>query len=265
MSDVEPLIISELEQMLPLPDGGRTDWADVLHRAGAIPAATSYTRWWRGKRRRWRPVLVAAVAVAVLVGAGVAIADGLGAFNGLSDAQHPQVGAAVLDPATLATIEQFNSQFGSAYPKILPDTARLLGQLPAALSRGAAGNGPANPNVYAVSDSSGDLCLIYQGSGLTCGLPLSQTHPVSGGETNATGSDPVTYGIAMDGITAVSFEAGGQDVTVPVKNNLWYYAGPNSAGEHMTVHFADGSSEPLNEDCTMPLQQARATVCGGNR
>jgi hypothetical protein len=208
---------------------------------------------------------VAAVAVAVLVGASVAIADGLGAFNGLSDAQHPQVGAAVLDPATLATIEQWNAQFGSAYPKILPDTARLLGQLPATLSLGAAGNGPANPNVYALSDSRGDLCLVYQGSGLTCGTPLSQTHPVSAVETNATGSDPVAYGIAMDGITAVSFEAGGQAVTVPVKNNLWYYAGPNSAGEHITVHFADGSSELLNEDCTMPLQQARATGCGGNR
>jgi hypothetical protein len=29
----------------------------------------------------------------------------------------------------------------------------------------------------------------------------------------------------MDGITAVAFHAGGQQVTVPVKDNLWYYAG----------------------------------------
>ena len=30
MIDVEPLIVSELERMLPLPDGGRADWSDVL-------------------------------------------------------------------------------------------------------------------------------------------------------------------------------------------------------------------------------------------
>lgn len=221
----------------------------------------------RHRVHRWRPLLVVAVGVAVLAGAGVAIADGLGAFSGLSDTQHPQVGAAVLDPETLAQIEQWNAQIGSAIPdrKILPDTARLLGQLPAALSGGAGGDGPATPNVYAVSDSSGNLCLVFQGEGggLTCGLPLSQMHPVSTVEANATGSDPVAYGTAMDGITAVSFEAGGQDVTVPVRDNLWYYAGANSADQHMTVQFADGTSEQLNEDFTMPLEQARTTGCGG--
>jgi hypothetical protein len=46
-------------------------------------------------RRRWRPVLVAAVAVLALAGMGVAIANGLGAFdggvfNGISAAHHPR-------------------------------------------------------------------------------------------------------------------------------------------------------------------------------
>lgn len=34
MIDVEPLISSELERMLPLPSGTRADWADVRQRAG---------------------------------------------------------------------------------------------------------------------------------------------------------------------------------------------------------------------------------------
>jgi hypothetical protein len=34
MIDVEPLIVSELERMLPLPDAGRASWADVLGRVG---------------------------------------------------------------------------------------------------------------------------------------------------------------------------------------------------------------------------------------
>jgi hypothetical protein len=39
--------------------------------------------------------LVAAVAVAALVGAGVAIADGFGAFNEISAAQHTPAGSDV--------------------------------------------------------------------------------------------------------------------------------------------------------------------------
>ena len=65
MIDVEPLILSELERMHPLPDGGRADWSDVLRRAGSrtgggrLPVV----------RRRWPLVAigVAAVLVAILV------------------------------------------------------------------------------------------------------------------------------------------------------------------------------------------------------
>jgi hypothetical protein len=71
MIDVEPLIVSELERMLPLPDGRSADWGEVLQRAG-IP-----DEGWR-----WRPVLVAAVVVVALACAGVAIAAGFGAFEG---------------------------------------------------------------------------------------------------------------------------------------------------------------------------------------
>lgn len=201
----------------------------------------------------FRPVLVVAVAVVALAGASVAIARGFGAFNGLSNTQHPQIGAAVLDPATLAGINAINNEHAKLHipEQLLPNTARVLGKMP---------NGTP---VYGLSDTRGSLCIVG-GIGGSCDLPLSTTHPVITMETNRTGDDPVAYGVVMDGISAVSFEAGGHQVTVPVKDNVWYYAGPNSASERMTIHFADGSSEVLNEDCTMPLQQARATACGGN-
>jgi hypothetical protein len=44
MSNVEPLIASELEQMLPLPDGRRADWSDVLRRAGVGGASQVWHR-----------------------------------------------------------------------------------------------------------------------------------------------------------------------------------------------------------------------------
>jgi len=78
MIDVEPLIVSELEVLLPLPDGGRADWQDVVRRA-------------RLDRRRFVPsrriavVVVAAVVVAAAVAAttpiGGAIARTLDGFS----------------------------------------------------------------------------------------------------------------------------------------------------------------------------------------
>ncbi|MGZ4371345.1 MAG: hypothetical protein ACXVRQ_04005 [Gaiellaceae bacterium] len=74
MRNVEPLIAAELEQMLPLPDGRRADWADVLRRAGVDDAVRVRPRGLAptGRRRR-RSALVAAVVVAALVGVGVGI------------------------------------------------------------------------------------------------------------------------------------------------------------------------------------------------
>ena len=63
MIDVESLIVSELEQLLPLPDGSRADWANVLHRAGG-------RRPWEPRLSRRRALVLAA---AVLVGLAIAV------------------------------------------------------------------------------------------------------------------------------------------------------------------------------------------------
>ena len=56
---------------------------------------------------------------------------------------------------------------------------------------------------------------------------------------------PLSYGIAQDGISAVSFIAEGKETTVPVKNNVWAYEGRNQALRSITVHYANGTTQTL--------------------
>ncbi len=76
MIDVEPLIRTELESLMPLPEGSRSEWADVLARSGH-----------RHRRSRRRPLLVLAAGICTLAAGGAAIAAGLGAFSGATVAQ----------------------------------------------------------------------------------------------------------------------------------------------------------------------------------
>jgi len=90
MSDLEPSILSELERMLPLPDGGRADWADVTRRAEAIPASSRQRRWRSTKPWRGQPVWAAArrrplaLTLAVVVVVSVATAATAWAILGSS-------------------------------------------------------------------------------------------------------------------------------------------------------------------------------------
>lgn len=71
MTDVEPLIRTELESLMPLPEGSRRDWGDVLARSGH-----------RQRRSRRRLLVALAIGVCILAITGAAIAAGLGAFSG---------------------------------------------------------------------------------------------------------------------------------------------------------------------------------------
>jgi len=70
MTDVEPLIRSQLGSLMPLPDGSRSDWADVLERSG------------HRQRPRLRLLLALAVALGLLTVTGATIAAAVGAFSG---------------------------------------------------------------------------------------------------------------------------------------------------------------------------------------
>jgi hypothetical protein len=174
-----------------------------------------------------------------LHGLGAANA-GLGPFNGISAAQHAKTGADLLPSGVLAQIKQMNarnanaSKPGFALPRLLPKTARVLGR---------AFDGSV---VYGLTDTRGDLCLFGEVGG--CGPPLSRQHPITMGMANAsptTGGTFIVSGVAMDGVTSVSFTVWGKEVTVPVEDNVYLYKRPNSTAHGtrcVVAHFADGST-----------------------
>jgi len=71
MIDVEPLIVSELDALLPLPDGGRADWQDVVRRAGLD---RRHGRWPLSPRRSLALILLAVAAIVFLVAPALGIA-----------------------------------------------------------------------------------------------------------------------------------------------------------------------------------------------
>ena len=192
--------------------------------------------------RRFRHVLLVAVAVVAVVGAGVGIADGFGAFDGIGAAQHPQAGADVLDAKTLAGLQNacpsgtVQSSFYMPFCHLVLDSARLVGHV------------PSYGNVYVVTNTRGDLCTVFEGGDGSCGPPLSKSQPITFGTVNrspTTGGTFIASGLAVDGVTAVSFTVSGKAVEVPVENNVWVYSEPDShakLGQCVIAHLNDGST-----------------------
>jgi hypothetical protein len=112
--DVEPLIISELERMLPLPDRRRADWADVLGRAGLAGSGRSFPR------RRAAVAVIAAVALAI---PALALSGVLGSLFGFTNQGAPvspddlsRVSAVLsLTGATPGSVVQLASRDGWAF------------------------------------------------------------------------------------------------------------------------------------------------------
>jgi len=209
--------------------------------------------------RSWKSGLVVAALVVTLMGAvGVGIAASFGAFSayhGIGAVQQQQqlhgTGDAI-DPATAAWAKEHLAG-------IQLDTARHLGQLP---------NGQ---EVYVITGTQNDLCVLRGPPEIDagCGAPLSRAHPATI-YTLLTEKDPgtrwITYGVALNGVTSVSFpysrqatpaDGGGMvgpAVTVPVHDNLWVYPSDDTWGPSMlqpvTAHFADGTT--VTEPATGP-------------
>ena len=221
-------------------DAKVTELLDPLRRLQPIPLPASPAE---EQRRFRRPVVAAAVAVIGLALVGVAIADGFGAFRGISAAQSPQT------PAALKWAKQFQAACTKAPPPdssiyfppchVLLASARLL-------SPGS--------KVYVVADTRGDLCVSFAFGG-GCGPPLDESHPITMGIAN-TGPIPgggklTVGGVALDDVTSVSFTIWNTPVTVPVKDNTYVYRRQNSTATdaHCVVaHLADGSTvDPFPE------------------
>jgi hypothetical protein len=191
-------------------------------------------------RRRWRRRRIAwAAAALALVSAGAVYAAGFNPFAGISAANHPATPSDGLPASLTAHIAEFNSgmeRYGHGH--LLPDTARFITQLPSGM------------RFYTIATSAGGLCLAtvrsHGGNGLECGDSLSKSRPITiASERTNRATPPVSYGLAMDNVTAVSFKAHGQQTTVAVKNNVWAYEGQNGALRSVTVHWENGSTQTL--------------------
>ena len=259
MVDVEPLIIDELARIAPLGGSEDADWQDVIRRVEPALLASGSAQ--PERRRRWRPVLVAAVAVAVIAGAGVAIAASFGAFDGIGAAQHPQGPADKLDPVLVAQIKQQNAELatsptGNATGQMLLDSVRFI--------RGLAGG----ERVYALTTTTNELCVLLVGrpgsnmsSAVGCGDPLNQDEPTTTGVVRPNpATPPLAFGIAIDGVTSVSFMAVGVETTVPVEHNIWAYEGASDALESLTVHYADGTTQTLTRGRAASNSRSGATT-----
>jgi hypothetical protein len=178
----------------------------------------------RDERPLRRPVIAAAIAAAILAAAGVAIAAGIGAFNGISAAQHQKRAADMLDPATARFLRHGLSG-------IVLDSARLVSRL------------PSGRRIYVATNADANLCVVIEQQMASCGPNLARTHPTTMATfRRSPGSKPISYGVALDGVTAISFKAGGKIVTVPVKDNVWAYEGNSSIMRWAKVHFDDGTT-----------------------
>jgi hypothetical protein len=226
------------------------DFADVLRRAtqisGHLAPRGGLIRQRLRADRGLRRVVVAAVAVAVLVGAGVAIAAGFGAFNGISAAQHPPTKADRLSHAVRAWIAEWGKQHKN-FPlwrgTLEPASARLVRRL------------PYGPRIYAVATTSGDLCVVLEQlppaanlkkGAFTVGCTGQLTHkdPTTAESERPNEQVPAfSWGVALNSIRAVSWNTGKREVTVPVIDNVWAYKG--AIGKDFTFHFKDGSTGTL--------------------
>jgi hypothetical protein len=193
-------------------------------------------------QRRWRPWRIAWVAAAlVLVFVGAAYAAGFNPFAGISAANHPATPSDALPAFLTDHIAEFSSSMEHmGHGHLQPDTARFITELPSGM------------RFYTIATSAGGLCLANvdpPGSnakgGLGCGESLDQSRPITiGSERANAATPPVSYGLAMDGVTAVSFRAGGAETTVPVTHNVWAYEGQTDLTS-VTVHWKDGNTQML--------------------
>jgi hypothetical protein len=195
----------------------------------------------RDRTNPFRRVLLIALAVLALAGAGVAIADGFGAFDGISSAQHEPTGADLLDAKTLAGVQnacpsKAIQKFYMSFCHLLLDTTRLVGNI------------PSFGNVYVITNTRGDLCTVFEGGDGSCAPPLSKSHPITFlafNPSSTVGGTFVASGLAIDGVSTVSFKVSGKAVEVPVKHNVWVYSEPDSHatnGQCVVAHLDDGST-----------------------
>ena len=192
-----------------------------------------------GSRSRRVPLIVGfSVAAAVVIGGAAIAATGWGPLSGIGAAERPATPEDEISPAVVAQLRAV------AMPRSAPESpvgewlfteARLLGTL------------PDGDKVYVVPTSKAKLCIVVATSTASCSDPVTRDNPITMTTSDAGPSaPPVVWGVTTDDVTAVSFTATGNPVSVPVRNNFYAWQGsPNQTLRFVssaTVTFADGST-----------------------
>ena len=271
-----------LDELAPVVVSDEPGWEDILARAEILAASSAsnghvsspvgvagFERWsgLRSIARRplgrrtgvladlpWRKsatrrVTIAGLVAAVLVATGVAIAAGFNPFAGIGAANHPQTATDVLSPAVAAEIRTHNKEAGA-------QARRRLGLIVLATSR-FVGRASSGTEVFVAKTTTNVLCVItvmtYRGkleTSIAYVAPLTKAEPTTIGTFDQVvngprATPPLSYGVAQNGVIAVSFKAHGKLQTVPVRHNVWFYEGRSDLMKSITVHYADGKTKTL--------------------
>jgi hypothetical protein len=228
MSSVEPLIASELERMLPLPDGRRADWSDVLQRAGLA-----------GERK---PVRLPRRAVLALAGAIV-------------------VGLAIVVPASGLPQDIINWFSAPTAPTPTQKSFQSLDVgAPAGMAPGVSGSARSvmdaqiagkDVHLWVAPTRSGGFCLELEDYGGGCDrnrqLPITWTI----GEHTAKSLAVISGDVLSSEVNHLKLRfASGQSVSIPVV----YVSEPINAS--FFIYQLPGGG-PLSEDWPATLQALR--------
>jgi len=163
--------------------------------------------------------------------------------------------AAVSDPFQGIAVAEAAAS-GSADAQVISELQAAQGYAPGDLASqvptGARAIAPTvdGNRAYVVPAKTGDFCLFVETLGEDCITPLTSTMPllfiVSDPDAVGSGAGPLAYGLALDGVTSVSFKESGVTYTVPVRDNVFALRGPSSADAldvtDVKANFADGHS-----------------------
>ena len=250
MIDLEPLIVSELEQMFPLPDGSRADWTNVLQRAGL------------GRARRRQPSrrLTLVLAAAVIVGLAVAVPA-----SGLSQTVISWFSAA---PAPRSAQKDFHELDVGAPAGMAPGVSGPARSVVAAQIDGK------TVHFWVAPTASGGFCLELEGYGGGCDrnrqLPIAwisaghNGHAVVFGDALSSEVDHVELSFASGESFAIPIVY----VSDPINASFFVYELPyTAAGPHPdgpgTLEAVRGDGSVIASQTVGPFFVAPMTAPNG--
>jgi hypothetical protein len=105
---------------------------------------------------------------------------------------------------------------------------------------------------YLIPTEAGKICLVLEGGNEACTDPLTASTPAMVVTVDADGpggTGPLVFGVAMDGVRAVSFSATDSRSVVPVVDNVFSIQGDSAmtaaSVSEPTATFDDGRVVPI--------------------